>query len=646
MQDSIISRENTKISNKDLILFKEEILKDMRNIKKSLEERYGAMNENISSKLNKFELKLTTLETKLLNITHKINSDNKMMQSIESLNKFKDQMNDNIFKSRAKFNEFESYMKSELTRINELLKESIIYPSLIGNLSRFKNFHDFMDYILEEISQFKRVKEKMEADNVPTKKRIEQIIDSFKLQMNNFNISSKNLITNSINESNDRISTISRIYDEKFRKLNEENSKFNDLVMNKLDEISIQTKFVKDDEFSNFGQKLKNFEDDLEDLNKKINRIQELINNILSNQNMSKINHNKEKKVAIYSGVKQYIQGNLDANELATMKKFTESSPKKNLNKYNNKKEDKKLFSSERDSRINNSRKSKDIIDVTDVQEQKYNSNGINNNFLLINTKINANKEKNEQKKKILNLLNSPISAFTNLNLTERKKLNSQNFNNKQNGLSTDFQDNKFKSVNKVFDDKIKPKLIKEEVNAIEKKEPEGSKIKNEKKENEEKKNEEKKVIPLFEILNFRDSNGNRCKTSKKRKKNININKSEQPSWNSIYNSTIQNKIKHISSLTEKMPNDLAKSIYYTHNIINQNSNYFNQRKNKSLIKLKDNYKGKISKNDTFDMKNGRVNEAKQIENICNNLYSYIPTYDTYTHKSGLSSSYFNLNVI
>ena len=646
MQDSIISRENTKISNKDLILFKEEILKDMRIIKKSLEERYGAMNENISSKLNKFELKLTTLETKLLNITHKINSDNKMMQSIESLNKFKDQMNDNIFKSRAKFNEFESYMKSELTRINELLKESIIYPSLIGNLSRFKNFHDFMDYILEEISQFKRVKEKMEADNVPTKKRIEQIIDSFKLQMNNFNISSKNLITNSINESNDRISTISRIYDEKFRKLNEENSKFNDLVMNKLDEISIQTKFVKDDEFSNFGQKLKNFEDDLEDLNKKINRIQELINNILSNQNMSKINHNKEKKVAIYSGVKQYIQGNLDANELATMKKFTESSPKKNLNKYNNKKEDKKLFSSERDSRINNSRKSKDIIDVTDVQEQKYNSNGINNNFLLINTKINANKEKNEQKKKILNLLNSPISAFTNLNLTERKKLNSQNFNNKQNGLSTDFQDNKFKSVNKVFDDKIKPKLIKEEVNAIEKKEPEGSKIKNEKKENEEKKNEEKKVIPLFEILNFRDSNDNRCKTSKKRKKNININKSEQPSWNSIYNSTIQNKIKHISSLTEKMPNDLAKSIYYTHNIINQNSNYFNQRKNKSLIKLKDNYKGKISKNDTFDMKNGRVNEAKQIENICNNLYSYIPTYDTYTHKSGLSSSYFNLNVI
>ena len=77
-------------------------------------------------------------------------------------------------------------MNDEIYRINKILMDTVIYPGIIGNSAKFKTYHDFIDYVLTEISQLILFKEKSGLDIVPFKRKIEQSIDAFKIQMNNF----------------------------------------------------------------------------------------------------------------------------------------------------------------------------------------------------------------------------------------------------------------------------------------------------------------------------------------------------------------------------------------------------------------------------------------------------------------------------
>ena len=200
---------------KDILYFKDDILKDMRAIQKTLDAKYLKVDDNINLKINKFETKISIFEQKLFELSNKINTDNKIREEIESLNKFKEETSDALFKRRAKYNEFEKNMSEEISRINDILTDSVVYPAMIGNNTKFKTFHEFMDYTLEEIGQFKVYKDKTGLDIGPFKKKIDQTIDALKIQMTNIGNISKEFTTSSINQSEERINSIFRLYDEK-----------------------------------------------------------------------------------------------------------------------------------------------------------------------------------------------------------------------------------------------------------------------------------------------------------------------------------------------------------------------------------------------------------------------------------------------
>ena len=57
-----------------------------------------------------------------------------------------------------------------------------------------------MDYVIEEIGQFKVYKDKTGLDLGTFKKKIEQTIDALKIQINNINNISKEFTTSSIEQ--------------------------------------------------------------------------------------------------------------------------------------------------------------------------------------------------------------------------------------------------------------------------------------------------------------------------------------------------------------------------------------------------------------------------------------------------------------
>ena len=300
----------------DLARFKDEILKDIRSVQLSLDDKYLKADDILKQRIIEFEIKINIFNQKISELSNLIFKDNSIVEKVESLEQFKEEIKDIIFKRRAKFNDFETKVNNDIDRINNVLTTSVLYPSIIGNSAKFKNFHDFIDYVVKELGDLVKIKEKSGFDLTPYKKRIDQTIIGFKILMNKF--VTKEYIDNLLKGNEEKITNLLKIYDERLEEARIANSKLF---------YSLQKKFEENSKYINkILENFDNYNDDMNYVKNRLNKINEVIKELLSYHPTTKNNyiHEFEKKTSkVYSGVKQYIKGNLNANELSSMKKFT-----------------------------------------------------------------------------------------------------------------------------------------------------------------------------------------------------------------------------------------------------------------------------------------------------------------------------------
>ena len=424
----------------DLIHFKDDILKDFRSIKISFNDKHSILEENLNKKLNKFELTIKSFEQKILELSKLITIDKTLKEKVEALNAFKEESSDSIFKQRAKLNEFESRINKEIDRINNILSDSVIYTGIIGGNSKFKTFHDFIDFVLREIGEIALIKDKNGMDLRPFKKKIEQTVDAFRIQLNN--IFTKEMTNNAINQSEERMQNSLKLFDEKIKSIKVENYSTNLNNANKLEELN--TRLINLEKF----QKNLELNSEILYIKKEINTIYEILRDLFSTPDVKK---EVEKKAKIYSGVKQYINGKLNADQLTSMKKFSynkNDSNGKTMEKNNSTKIS--PFPSPEKVKIKNSFDRKKLFN---------NSESRNNDDLGYNTHLisSSNTEKIfiSQKGFLINKTNSK-------EIEENEKLineKSQNEDNK-NYMNNKEKNNSFEKIN--LDNRIQ-KVFKEE---------------------------------------------------------------------------------------------------------------------------------------------------------------------------------------
>ena len=424
----------------DLIHFKDDILKDFRSIKISFNDKHSILEENLNKKLNKFELTIKSFEQKILELSKLITIDKTLKEKVEALNAFKEESSDSIFKQRAKLNEFESRINKEIDRINNILSDSVIYTGIIGGNSKFKTFHDLIDFVLREIGEIALIKDKNGMDLRPFKKKIEQTVDAFRIQLNN--IFTKEMTNNAINQSEERMQNSLKLFDEKIKSIKVENYSTNLNNANKLEELN--TRLINLEKF----QKNLELNSEILYIKKEINTIYEILRDLFSAPDVKK---EVEKKAKIYSGVKQYINGKLNADQLSSMKKFSynkNDSNGKTMEKNNSTKIS--PFPSPEKVKIKNSFDRKKLFN---------NSESRNNDDLGYNTHLisSSNTEKIfiSQKGFLINKTNSK-------EIEENEKLineKSQNEDNK-NYMNNKEKNNSFEKIN--LDNRIQ-KVFKEE---------------------------------------------------------------------------------------------------------------------------------------------------------------------------------------
>lgn len=435
--------------NIDLIHFKNDILKDVRDIKYSLMEKYSVLEENLKQKMNQYDLTIKSFEQKIFELSKLITIDKSIKEKIETFNEFKEETRDNIFKQRAKFNEFENRINKEISGINDILLDSVIYPAVIGGNSKFKTFHEYMDFTLKEINDISLVKDKNGMDLKPFKKKIEQTIDAFRIQINN--MYTKEMTNNAINRSEERLQSLFRQYDEKIMNLKVENYGSNVTNSNKFEEINSKLKSLE-----NFKKNIENNTEILK-IKKEIKKIYEILRDFFS---FPEIKKEIEKKNQVFSGVKQYINGFLDANQLTSMKKFSygksnsngkimERNNSVNITPFASTDKIKNKISFERKKLFNNNNNSKDINNELLLEKKSSNSikdkenNSKDNVFIsqkgfLINKVFSKKIKENSNEKKLIN---------ENIETEEMKNDNSEK--------NSDYEDNS-------LDNRLK-KIYKEE---------------------------------------------------------------------------------------------------------------------------------------------------------------------------------------
>ena len=123
--NSVVPGTSPNSIKMDLLMFKDDILKDFRKIQMQLDEKYAKSDEYIREKINKFDLRINSFEKKIFELSNLIVTDKSIREKVEKLCQSEEEIRDTIFKRRAIFNEFEKKTKDDISRINNILTDSV-----------------------------------------------------------------------------------------------------------------------------------------------------------------------------------------------------------------------------------------------------------------------------------------------------------------------------------------------------------------------------------------------------------------------------------------------------------------------------------------------------------------------------------------
>ena len=408
-QDFKFRRQNERAltninTGKEIYYFKNEILKDMKILEKNLTDKFNSADLNIIDSIKILNDNMNTLNLKLNDLSTKVTEDNSIKEKVDNLESVKAKLLDNVLINDMKINSLDKEIHQSLTDMNDTLKETVIYSGVIGPTCKFRSFHSYIDYTINELNALAKYKEKNTMDLSSFKKKIESSIQSFKMHLDSFGRSSKEYSTDNFNK-------VSKNINELFRKCNNEidevKTNHEEKILNTQNKLNeIEEKFIK--EMNGIKNRIISLEKDMNnhkkyyfDLKDEISKLSENIvskevkkNKKIKNKDIHNI-INKTKVIKRRIIIKNTSMEDLKKNSLDQMDNLTEYNNKNNSNSFIDKTQNKLdcLFSEEDTKEIKSIKGKFNDLKKED-KAKKINENDKLNN-LNKNLKINVDNPNN-----------------------------------------------------------------------------------------------------------------------------------------------------------------------------------------------------------------------------------------------------------
>ena len=363
-----------KTVREDLLIFKNETLKEIKLSEKSLLEKYRNTEFSLAEKIQNFEKQINQFKDKIIEILAFIDSIKDAKNSIDTLLAYKIKSENSIFDLDLKLKSLDKDCHDSIYNISNILKDSVIYPGIIGSTAKFKNFHDLVDFILSYIAKSKQFNEKIQKDVNTNRIRQDNNIEKIKASYDDIASKTKALIVNEIISIEEKNNSFFRLYDEKFQNIRVDNEKYGIAVKNTeqlLNNFKAQMNDIENTKnellvkFNDINEKSKQHNKEITTIKEKYHSLANYIKNMKfvkreNSQNDIKNdkNNDKENLLSILnnndeisssnkelikiklkkneSGLKAYISGKISINQLQSLQNRNNFKSIESFKKINN----------------------------------------------------------------------------------------------------------------------------------------------------------------------------------------------------------------------------------------------------------------------------------------------------------------------
>ena len=407
----------------EIMQFKDEMLKNIRELERKIMTKVNKNQEDLSSDLNNITASLNSLKTNnnaiIDSITEtKLNFDK--ISHIESdLTKFHTALNGQEKKINETMLDI-SFMKEQYEKS---FSDALIVPGIIGKNCKYNNFNDYIVNINQEISRLKTEKEYSRKESRELKQKLEQGIKSMSNLVDSF-VGRAKIYTDGTKKG------IIELMDTRISEFDSKN-------------MELFSKFYKMD--SDFNQKFEKFDENLNNLNlntnEEIKRVEERLTKL--NNNLEEIykyiNETKEELKYFKNNEEKYM------NELEQIKnnfnniiKIENNNNNENCNTITSDIN----YSKEITSVINQAKNIKEINNIT--TKPNFNEILLNNNNINNNKSCQTNNNESKLNQKDPNLVSKRSRNITNNPYNDKQiiEFSNNNINNAISSFNNNFQKN------------------------------------------------------------------------------------------------------------------------------------------------------------------------------------------------------------
>jgi len=597
-------------SKMEMLHFKDEVLKDIKILKREIFDKYENDSSIVSEKIINLENKINSINQKIAELSLLLNKDsaNNIMNHMTTFTEFKNKTKESLLTLEIKINNVDKELKNNIYRFDNILSDSVIYPAVIGRTSKFKTFHQMLDYILSQISQTVTYREKNTLDLNSYKKKLESLIQSFQVQKDSIiNITNKS-INKKAEETEEKFQNLIKLYDERLQETRAQNSEymksmentlnqvrgrmgeFQEYKNNLVEKLNEEKKVVKD-ENEKTQHIFSGYKKEFNLLKEKFTQLSEFIKDVRFRVNIGEEVKRREffhisNKIDFSKPQKLGKNSSIGINSDNIINEFPEFQKRRSSLQLQEVKDKPFLISSPETKSKGRYRK----INYTAKRGRNYSEyeeNGKNVNSASINKNNNKNNNKIYEK-----IEKEKIGSPTNAPLEDKNLSNFLADNILQNST-----DNKNKNLNLIKMNK--PQVKKDDNNAH------GSLAT---KANKDKRRSSVHVGNYFmkELKILNESKSSSKENSSSFEFNYNIN-------NNDINSIIKKKVNSSNNINEAKRNEENKNDKKNINNLNQNNNNSNSNRKFNNI---------INKNNEFDDNSKTENKKQKTKNKENQAYT------------------------
>ena len=457
-QESPMSINQKKIQN-EMIHFKEEILKEMKNFERNLSEKFISSNRLLDERLDSFEKRIETNNQRIFTLSDKIVDDRMMKEKVEKITIDNLDIKNNMILFGAKLDKLSKEFDEKILYIENILNDSVIYQGIIGSKCKFINFHEFIDYVLAQLSKYFIVSTKNTNEINSFKTKLQSSINNIQIQFDGI-LKSANLFTKkSVIEFENKIKDIAKITEFDLSQMKTENEKqINNMeqlinntkkeIINEIDNGKIQSK----EENDKLKLLISRFEKQINELKESYNKLDEEIKEIDEKIISEEFQKNTKQDIIKSNGSRnnfhidenemanKFLRGEMNEEQFLIYKQFNKLNLMlTNLLEYFLEKStqimtEKKTKKFRKTSSINFASQISSCFNniISEIAIERTKRRTVNNLLHCINLKLNKEDDK-EQNKSVMNIRKniSDIDLKTpNLNNKDIKVATSENINN------------------------------------------------------------------------------------------------------------------------------------------------------------------------------------------------------------------------